>query len=118
MPTHTIIPVFAPYVALALSVQNLAMRPKKVPPLLFTSDTEGKKKTAQTLFWMVDKDLSLQSVEDNCCQRIWLKVRAVPTPAWFWVAANISANAGQNPGETGQTETPHFVCYLCQSTGI
>lgn len=44
MPTHTIIPVFAPYAALALSVQNLAMRPKKVPPLLFTSDTEGKKK--------------------------------------------------------------------------
>lgn len=35
-----IIPVFVPYAALALSVQNLAMRAKKVPPLPFTSDTE------------------------------------------------------------------------------
>lgn len=39
-----IIPVFVPYAALALSVQNLAMRPKNVLPLLFISDTEIKKK--------------------------------------------------------------------------
>lgn len=109
MPTHMIIPVFVPYAALAFSVQNLAMSPKKVPPLLFTSDTEKK-----------NADIVLdgrQGAEFPEWRRQQLPVHMVQSQSsscssGFWVTANTAANAGQSPGRQDRL-TPRSVCCFC-----
>lgn len=82
-----------PYAGLTLSVQDLAMKSKKVPPLLLTSDTAGKK----TLDSVLD---GTQGFEFKEYRRQVFPVETattVSTPAWFWVTGKRFCQCSTEP---------------------
>lgn len=109
MPTHMIIPVFVPYAALAFSVQNLAMSPKKVPPLLFTSDTEKKKCRLcfgwKTRIWVsrVEKTTVASAYGSKSEQLLLQRVLG---------DSKHCCQCRAEPRETGQTDTTFCVLLL------